>query len=241
MTISYHGKYFSGWQIQNDAITVQGELQKALSSLLKENIILTGSGRTDAGVHAIKQTANFKTSNKTLPLKAFVQGINPKLPLGVRILEAEETYPEFNARKSALSKTYRYQIYNAPIISPLIEDFYAHIKYKIDYEKMVSASEYFLGEHDFLGFTASKNSTKTTVRKIFDIKWEKDKNSIYFEVTGNGFLMKMVRNMVGTLLEIGAAKKEMELINIIFQNKDRKLAGATAPAKGLFLKEVKYG
>ncbi len=241
LTISYHGKYFSGWQVQNTGvITIQEEVEKAFSRLLNEDIKITGSGRTDAGVHAIAQIANFHTENDKIPLTAFVFGINRILPRGIAILNAKEVNNKFNARKSAKKKTYIYQIYNDKIISPLDDDFYYLFKYKLDFNKMKKASEYFIGEHDFASFAAAKNSTRTTIRTIYDIKWNTDDKKIFFEITGNGFLMKMVRNIIGTLIEIGNNKKSVNSINDILKSKNRDFAGATAPAKGLFLKEVFY-
>lgn len=240
LTISYHGKYFSGWQIQKDVTTIQEEIEKSLSKLLNEKIKITGSGRTDAGVHAIAQIANFNTKNDKIPLKAFVLGMNRYLAQGIAILDAQEIDLNFNARKSAKKKTYIYQIHKGKVISPLEEDFYYLFKYELDFDKMQEASNAFIGEHDFASFAAAKNSTKTTIRTIYDIKWTKTNNKIFFEITGNGFLMKMVRNIIGTLIEIGNNKKTVNCINKILEAKNRSFAGSTAPAKGLFLKEVFY-
>jgi len=241
LTISYHGKYFSGWQTQNSGvITIQEEIEKALSKLLNENIKIIGSGRTDAGVHAIAQIANFKTNNKQIPLTAFTCGLNKLLIKGIAVLKAEDIDIDFNSRKSAKKKTYIYQIYNDRIISPLDEDFYYLFKYNLDIKKMKDASKYFLGEHDFASFAAAKNSTNTTIRTIYDIKWKTENKKIFFEITGSGFLMKMVRNIIGTLIEIGNNKKNVDSIISILKSKNRNFAGATAPAKGLYLKEVFY-
>jgi len=240
LKISYHGKYFSGWQVQNDVVTIQNEIEKSLKKILKEDIKLTGSGRTDAGVHAIEQIANFHTKNHKIELKAFVLGLNSILKEGISIMDASEVDLEFNARKSAKRKTYLYQIHNNRVISALEEDFYYAPRYKLDLDRMKEAAKFFIGEHDFIAFAAAKNSTQTTVRTIYSIDWKTDGDKIYFEITGNGFLMKMVRNIMGTLLEIGNGKKEVDSIPSILESKNRSLAGATAAAKGLFLKEVIY-
>jgi len=240
LKISYHGKYFSGWQVQNDVVTIQDEIEKSLKKILKENIKLTGSGRTDTGVHAIEQIANFKTENNKMSTDAFVRALNSILKHGIKIMGAEEVDLEFNSRKSAKQKTYLYQIHNNRVISALEDDFYFSPKYKLDFERMKEASKYFIGEHDFIAFAAAKNSTKTTIRTIFSIDWRTDGDKIFFEITGNGFLMKMVRNIMGTLIEIGNNRKDVNCIPDIIKSKDRNLAGATAAAKGLFLKEVVY-
>jgi len=240
LTLSYHGKYFFGWQKQKDTPeTVQETLENSIKKFTGENIKITGSGRTDSGVHAIAQTANFFTTSK-LPLTAFIYGLNSILPKGVVILNAEEADENFNARKSAKKKTYLYKIYNDKIISPIDEEFYYLYKYKLNIEKMKKASEYLIGEHDFKAFAASQNSTQTTVRKIYDIKWKHEGKKICFEITGNGFLMKMVRNIAGTLIEIGNEKKNSEDIVFILNSRNRKNAGHTAPPQGLYLKEVFY-
>ena len=240
LIISYHGKYFSGWQVQKDVVTIQDEIEKSLSKILKEDIKLTGSGRTDAGVHAIAQVANFITKNDKIELKAFVLGLNSVLKEGISIMSAQEVALDFNSRKSAKNKTYIYQIHNNRVISALEEDFYFAPRYKLDLDKMKEASRYFIGEHDFKAFAAAKNSTQTTTRTIYSINWKEEGDKIYFEITGNGFLMKMVRNIVGTLIEIGNNKRDIDSIPKILSSKNRNLAGATAAAKGLFLKEVIY-
>ena len=240
LKISYHGKYFSGWQVQKDVVTIQDEIEKSLKKILKEDIKLTGSGRTDAGVHAIEQIANFKTKNDKMPVLAFIKALNSILKHGIKIMGAEEVDLDFNSRKSAKQKTYLYQIHNDRIISALEADFYFSPKYKLDIEKMKEASKHFIGEHDFIAFAAAKNSTKTTTRTIFSIDWKVDGDKVFFEITGNGFLMKMVRNIMGTLIEIGHNRKDVDSIPDIIKSKNRNLAGATAAAKGLFLKEVVY-
>jgi tRNA pseudouridine38-40 synthase len=155
-------------------------------------------------------------------------------------MDACEVDLEFDSRKSAKRKTYLYQIHNNRIISALEEDFYFSPRYKLDIDKMKDASKFFIGEHDFIAFAAAKNSSKTTVRTIYDIEWKENGEKIFFEITGSGFLMKMVRNIMGTLIEIGNNKRDVNSINDILKSKNRDLAGATAPANGLFLKEVFY-
>jgi len=239
LKISYHGKYFSGWQRQKELKTVESEIENALSKILNENVNIFGSGRTDSGVHAIEQIANFKTEKK-IPLNAFLYGLNSILVSGIRIQDVEEVDLNFHSRKSAKKKTYKYQIYNSNVSSPLYDDFYSWVKYPLNFQKMKEASKYFLGEHDFLSFAASKNSTKTTIRTIYDIDFQKNDKIIIFRITGNGFLMKMVRNIMGTLIEVGLGKYEPNIIPIILEKKDRKEAGKTASASGLFLEKVYY-
>ncbi len=239
LKISYHGKYFYGWQKQPTVKTVQGELEKALKKILKIDIHTDGSGRTDAGVHAIEQVANFKI-DKEIPNSAFLHGLNSILPKGVRVQEVEDVDLDFHSRKSSIKKTYKYQIYNSWVSSPLYDDFYHWVKYPLDLEKMKEATKFILGKHDFISFAAAKNSTKTTIRSIYNAKWEQNDKILTFTITGDGFLMKMVRNIVGTIIEVGLNRYEPNMIPIILNKKNRKYAGKTAPASGLFLKKVYY-
>lgn len=240
LDIAYNGKTFSGWQRQAEERTIQKELEDKLSTLLKEKVVVYASGRTDAGVHARNQVVNFKTDNEKIPKLAFLYGLNSILDENIKVNNVLEVNKDFHARKSAIKKTYFYQIYNYEIQSPFYKDFYCWIKEPLDVEKMNIASKYFLGEHDFTSFAASKNSTKTTVRNIYEASWTRDKNFLIFKITGNGFLMKMVRNIVGTLIDIGLGKYESNKVTEIINDKNRKSAGKTAPACGLFLDRVYY-
>lgn len=241
LTIQYNGSAFSGWQKQNNAITVQEVLEEKISKLLKHPISLEASGRTDAGVHAIAQTAHFQTNSdfdvQKLP-KAINHGLNPN----VSITKAQEKPSTFHARFSVKQKTYLYRTYASEIQLPLLESNFQRINPKVleNIEAMKKASTYLLGTHNFKAFCASATSVKTFERTIFDIKIKKSKNKIDFLVTGSGFLYNMVRIIVGTLLKVGEGKIKPEEIQDIIKSQNRKNAGKTMPAKALYLYKVKY-
>lgn len=241
LTIQYNGSAFSGWQKQNNAITVQEVLEEKISKLLKHPISLEASGRTDAGVHAIAQTAHFQTNSdfdvQKLP-KAINHGLNPN----VSIIKAQEKPSTFHARFSVKKKTYLYRTYASEIQLPLLESGFQRINPKAleNIEAMQKASTYLLGTHNFKAFCASATSVKTFERTIFDIKIKKSKNKIDFLVTGSGFLYNMVRIIVGTLLKVGEGKIKPEEIQDIIKSQNRKNAGKTMPAKALYLYKVKY-
>lgn len=243
LVISYHGKDYAGWQVQKNRKTVQGTIQDILSDFLKEPINLSGSGRTDSGVHALGQVAHFDMDNDKITGDCFRGILNYRLPESITILESSEVAPDFHARKSVIKKTYRYQIYhNHKVISPLYQDRFAHIRKALDLDLMIQGAQDLVGTHDFKAFAAAQNSTETTVRTIYNLTFlPEEDDQIIFEVTGNGFLMRMVRNIAGTLIEIGLGKRPVDSIPEIIKSRDRKNAGVTAPASGLLLKRVYYG
>lgn len=239
LIIEYDGKSFNGWQKQPTKLNIQGEIEKAIGEITGEEINLIASGRTDAGVHSLGQTANFKTESN-IPIEKFPIAINSKLKKSIVIKSAEEVDERFHSRYSVKSKRYRYTINNSQYGSAIYRDMEYHFPIKLDVEKMKDAAKYFEGEHDFKGFKASGTSSKSSVRKIFKVEVIEDGDRIYIELTGNGFLYNMVRIISGTLLDVGQSKIKPEDIPDIILSKDRMRAGKTLPAHGLCLMEVTY-
>lgn len=232
-------KSLIGWQKQPNKLNIQGEIEQAISSLTGEEIDLIGSGRTDAGVHALGQVANFKTNSK-IPIEKMAVAINSKLKKSIIIKKAEEVDERFHSRYNAKNKTYRYIINNSEYGSAIYRDLEYHFPIKLDVGKMKRAAKYFEGEHDFSGFKASGTSAKNSVRTIYKAEVKENGERILIELTGNGFLYNMVRIISGTLLEVGLGKIEADNIPDIIESKDRQNAGKTLPAHGLYLVEVKY-
>ena len=232
-------KSLIGWQKQPNKLNIQGEIEQAISSLTGEEIDLIGSGRTDAGVHALGQVANFKTNSK-IPIEKMAVAINSKLKKSIIIKKAEEVDERFHSRYNAKNKTYRYIINNSEYGSAIYRDLEYHFPIKLDVEKMKRAAKYFEGEHDFSGFKASGTSAKNSVRTIYKAEVKENGERILIELTGNGFLYNMVRIISGTLLEVGLGKIEADNIPDIIESKNRQNAGKTLPAHGLYLVEVKY-
>lgn len=240
LIIEYDGKSFNGWQKQPNKLNIQGEIERAIGELTGEEINLIASGRTDAGVHSFGQTANFKTENETISTEKFPIAINSKLKKSIVIKSAEEVDERFHSRYSVKSKTYRYVINNSPNGTAIYRDLEYHFPIKLNVEKMKEAAKYFEGEHDFKGFKASGTSSKSSVRTIYKAKVEQVGDRINIELTGNGFLYNMVRIISGTLLDVGLEKIKPEEISDIIDSKDRKRAGRTLPAHGLYLVQVEY-
>lgn len=237
--IKYLGKNYHGWQKQFGEKTIQGEIEKAAEKVFKQKIDLIGSGRTDAGVHALGQTANFKIKNN-IPEEKVLYALNSNLPKDIRVVDSREVDMEFHSRYNAIGKTYQYNIYNSRIIDPFRKDTSYFIPYKLDIDKILRSKDYFIGEHDFQAFMAAGSSVQSTVRKIFKINMTSKDNLISFNITGNGFLYNMVRIIIGTLIDVGRGKIEENTIENIILSRDRKFAGHTAKAEGLFLKKVYY-
>ena len=239
LIIEYDGKGFNGWQKQPDRLNIQGEIEKAIEEITGEKVDLTASGRTDAGVHSLGQTANFKTDSK-IPTEKFAKAINSRLKKSIVIKSAEEVDEKFHSRYSVKSKTYRYIINNSENGTAIYRGLEYHVPMKLDYEKMNEAIKYFIGEHDFKAFKASGTSSKSSVRKILDGSVRKEGERVIIEVTGTGFLYNMVRIISGTLLDVGLGKIKPEDIPSIIEAKDRTKAGKTLPAHGLYLLQVNY-
>jgi tRNA pseudouridine38-40 synthase len=239
LTIEYDGREFNGWQKQPNKLNIQGTIEQAIKSITGEEIELNASGRTDAGVHALNQVANFKT-NSQIPIEKFAIAINSKLKKSIVIKSAEEVDERFHSRLNCKRKTYRYVINNSIIGSAIYRNLETHIPQKLDVEKMKQAIKYFEGEHNFKAFKASGTSSKSSVRKIYEAKIYENGEKIYIELTGNGFLYNMVRIIAGTLVEVGLGKiNPKDITNIIKEGK-REKAGKTLPPNGLYLVRVMY-
>lgn len=239
LTIEYDGKGFNGWQKQPNKLNIQGEIERAIYNITKEEVDLIGSGRTDAGVHALGQVANFKT-NSEISIEKLPLAINSQLKNSIVIKEAEEVDERFHSRYNAKHKTYRYIINNSKCGTAIYRNLEYSYPFKLDVEKMKQASKYFEGEHDFKAFKSSGTSSKNSVRTIYKAIVKQEGEKIIIELTGNGFLYNMVRIISGTLLDVGLGKIQPEEIPEMIESKDRQRAGKTLPAHGLYLVEVKY-
>ena len=227
LTISYDGANFFGWQKQNEETrTVQGELEKAIEIISGEHCEVYGSGRTDAGVHAL--------------ISRLADVLNNLLPGDIAITNVEEVAPSFHARFSIKKKCYRYVINASKIKDPFLASRMAFVKYPLDEEKMLKAASLIEGEHDFQGFCSAATCTDDFVRKVYSIKITKEDELYYFDVEGNGFLYNMVRIIVGTLVDVGRGKLSLESVKEALEFGDRSKAGVTMPAGGLYLKYTKY-
>lgn len=239
LTIQYDGTNYSGWQKQKNAQTIQEQIEKAINKVTGENVNLIGSGRTDTGVHAKGQVANFIT-NSSIPGDRFKYALNTKLPDDISIVESMEVPDEFHSRFDALGKEYKYIIYNKKIRNPLYRNFTYHVNYNLDLATMENALDYFLGTHDFSAFMPIKNDVHSAIKTIYDISLYKKNDFIFFSIKGNAFLHNMIRIIVGTLIDVGNKKIQAKSIPFIIKSRDRKIAGHTASAQGLYLEEVYY-
>ena len=240
LLIEYDGTNYLGWQVQAKGLTIQGVIEEKLTLLTGEKIGLIGSGRTDAGVHALGQVAGFKTKSR-METRTLRKALNSLLPSDIVIQEVDEVEEDFHARKNPKSKVYEYRILNREVRSPFHRVYAWHIPQRLNFKEMERASRMLIGEHDFSCFRSVGTPTKTAVRKIFRAEWKRNREGFFlFEIEGNGFLKQMVRAIVGTLVEVGKGRVSLEGFREILELKDRSKAGPTAPARGLFLKEVKY-
>ena len=243
--LAYDGSEFSGWQVQPERATIQGTLASAIGRITGEKVLPQGSGRTDAGVHALAQVATFVTMSP-IPTENLVKALNDILPASIRVLEAGEVAADFHARKSVKAKTYRYRVYRGAICPPFLARYVWHYPYPLDEGAMQQAAGFVVGEHDFTSFAAvdpesgREEEPVSNVRKIFSSSWSCDGAELVYQVSGNGFLHHMVRNLVGTFLLAGKGTLTPADVFGILQARNRSLAGATAPASGLFLVDVKY-
>ena len=238
--VSYDGTEYCGWQVQNNGLSVQKVIEEAIEQLTGEKVTVTGSGRTDAGVHAEGQVIDFAVQKATIPPENYARALNTLLPRDVRVLQSRLVKDDFNARKSAKRKTYCYSFYVSKTEKPLKERYALRIDSDPDLTAIEKAIEVVVGEHDFACFNASGGGAKTTVRKIYDAKFVKNGDGYDFFVTGNGFLYNMVRTLAGTLLEIGFGKMDDKKLAEIIEKKDRSSCGRTLLAKGLRLVKVEY-
>lgn len=246
LTIAFDGTDFSGWQKQLNAPTIQGELEKALGTITNNVVVLHGAGRTDAGVHALGMVASFQTTS-SISLAQLQKGSNAILSPAIRILEMENVGADFHARFSASSKTYLYHIETDTIQSPISRLYAVHIPQHLSTTAMGQCLDILTGNHDFASFEASGSRDKSittgrgSIRTLQEATLtETGNNTLQFVFSGDGFLRHMVRNIVGTVLEVGKGRKTVEDFKKILDAKDRSVASATAPAHGLFLKNVHY-
>lgn len=246
LTISYDGTNYQGWQIQQKKPkdlgkekTIQGIIEKVLGEILQEEARVIGAGRTDAGVHALAQVANFKTGSN-MPTITIGRALNALLPKDIVVTDVQETRPDFNARFDALYKTYRYQILNRRCASAFNRFYQHHIPYKLNLKLMKQETRALVGKHDFRSFQASDKKERSSVRTIKRISIKEDDHLVNIDIEADGFLYNMVRNIVGTLIEIGRGRFAAGSMKKILKAKERRLAGPTAPAKGLCLIGVRY-
>src|SRR5579863_7461279 len=253
LILSYDGAEFSGWQVQPDAVTVQGTLASAIGRITGEKVLPQGSGRTDAGVHALGQVVTFVTESP-VPTENFLKALNDILPATVRVLEVSEAPADFHARHSARAKTYRYRIFRGTVCPPFLARYVWHYPYPLDEAAMEKSSDFVIGEHDFTSFAAvdpdkSRDRGKTengaenpplNVRRIFSSVWLRTGDELIYTMRGSGFLHHMVRNLVGTFILVGRGTLQPEDMKRILEARNRSAAGATAPAEGLYLVSVEY-
>ena len=249
LTLAYDGSEFSGWQVQPERRTVQGELQEGLARITGERHLPQGSGRTDAGVHALAQVATWATDSP-IPSTNLVTALNDVLPPSIRVLRVEEAPPDLHARKSARAKTYQYRIYRRDICPPFLARYVYHHPYPLDEPAMIEAAAAVVGEHDFTSFAAvdpdrhqrvvDADEETSNVRTVFSSSWAREGDELVYRVRGNGFLHHMVRNLVGTFLLVGKGTLMRDDVLRILEEKNRSAAGATAPAEGLYLVSVEY-
>ncbi|HZW48828.1 MAG TPA: tRNA pseudouridine(38-40) synthase TruA [Bacillota bacterium] len=240
LTISYDGEHFRGWQrLGNGENTIQGKIENALSVLLGYPIEIVGASRTDAGVHALAQTANFKAM-EDLSADEIRHFLNHYLPKAISITAVEEVSERFHSRYNAKAKTYLYKIWNETYSNPFMRFYSMQVEKKLDLNKMKKSCQYFLGEHDFTAYSNAKSNNKDKIRTIYSLELEKKDGFLQIRICGDGFLYNMVRKIVGTLIEIGLGEKEAEEIPLILLSTERILTGIMAEAEGLYLEKIAY-
>ena len=259
ITLAYDGTNYVGWQRQAAGTSVQGVIEDALRELDGREVVLHGAGRTDAGVHALGQVASCAL-DRAIEAGVLLRALNARLPPDIRVVSAAEVASDFHARFRATAKTYRYRIYNAPVMSPLERHYAWHVFGALDVEAMDAAARLIEGRHDFAAFRSSSGTTRTTERTVtrsrvtrtslstlsrvedtLEVPGVRGGDMIIYEVTGDGFLRHMVRAMTGTLVEIGRGRWPVEEMRAVLDSRDRGRAGPTAPGCGLFLVGVEYG
>jgi tRNA pseudouridine38-40 synthase len=257
LTVAYDGSDFHGWQVQPGLVTVQGTLSEVIGRTTGEKVLPQGSGRTDAGVHALGQVVTFQTASP-IPLENLQVVLNDRLPPSIRVLRIEQVADDFHARHSAKRKNYQYRIYRGAIVPPFLHRYVTHHPYPLDEAAMQEAAANVIGEYDFTSFAASDPDRSarisdeaeldggvmvkhtTNIRTIYESRFERKSDELVYTVCGNGFLHHMVRNLVGTFLLVGKGTLKPPDIGRILDAKDRSAAGATAPASGLYLVKVEY-
>lgn len=239
LTIAYDGTRYAGWQVQKNAVSVQEIIEKALAQITGAKVSVRGSGRTDAGVHARAQVATCKTAS-SIGLDRLQMALNTTLPKDVVITAVDEVPLDFNAQLDARGKTYRYTIVNNNFVDPFSRLYAAKVFYRLDLARMRRAARLMEGRHDFRAFQAQDRTEKDAVRTVRDIRIARSGDRITIDIEANGFVYNMVRNMVGTLVEIGRGRFSVERVGELFRTRDRKLCGPAMPARGLCLEKVTY-
>jgi tRNA pseudouridine38-40 synthase len=261
LILSYDGSEYAGWQVQPGLATIQGTLASAIGRLTRENVLPQGSGRTDAGVHALAQVASFATASP-IPIDNWVKALNDILPASIRVLEVGEAAADFHARKSARAKTYRYRMYRGAVCPPFLARYVWHYPFPLQENEMAAAAALVVGEHDFTSFAAVDperverteednhrghggpqgkiGDEPINMRAIFSSTWAREGSELIYTVRGSGFLHHMVRNLVGTFLLVGKGTLTPEDFRRILAARNRSVAGPTAPASGLYLVNVEY-
>lgn len=259
LILAYDGSEFAGWQVQPGRATIQGTLASAIGRLTCENVLPQGSGRTDAGVHALAQVATFQTASQ-IPTENWIKALNDILPASIRVLDVGEAAPDFHARKSARAKTYRYRMYRGAICPPFLARYVWHYPFPLEEIAMAQCAGLVVGEHDFTSFAAvdpervervaagetpsrgerGEKAQGSNVRTIFSSAWTREGDDLTYTVRGSGFLHHMVRNLVGTFLLAGKGTLTRGDFDAILAARNRSAAGPTAPASGLYLVDVEY-
>jgi tRNA pseudouridine38-40 synthase len=248
VVLAYDGTEFHGWQVQPDRATVQGELRDALARITEEVVLPQGSGRTDAGVHALGQVASFALT-APIPEENLLRALNRTLPAAIRVLSAARANSDFHARHSAVAKTYEYRVFRGEICPPWLARYVYAFNAPLDVNAMQRAADRVCGEHDFTSFAATdpdrvernSDSPPDHTRCLHASQWVQESELLLYRVSGNGFLHHMVRNLVGTFLEVGRGNVDESKIPQILASRSRQSAGPTSPARGLFLVHVEYG
>lgn len=240
LVIQYDGGRYKGWQrLGNGENTIQGKIENVISEMVGKEIEIIGSSRTDAGVHAFEQVANFKIK-ENIPELEIRSYLNRYLPRDISIKEVSIESDRFHSRYNTSAKTYIYKIWNEEYTNPFMRKYSMHVEEKLDLKKMKAAAEYFLGEHDFTAFSNAKSKKKSMVREIYSIDFEKIDGFIQIRISGNGFLYNMVRKIVGTLIEVGAGRLQAENILKIIELKDRAQVSNLADPGGLYLEKIEF-
>ena len=238
-TLKYIGTRYAGWQIQKNQTTIQGQLRDALSTFAGQPVSVIGAGRTDSGVHAMAQVAHFTLAQPT-SRKKLIRALNGILPWDIRIMSLSRVSASFHAQKDAIRKRYEYQLYNGPTLSPFLHDLVLHVRHPLDLRAMQEAAQQLCDTHDFTGFAAAATQVKSRTRQVYLSQIQKRGYHVTYRVEANGFLHHMVRNIVGTLLQIGSGKRPVSDIQKILTSRNRRMAGPTAPAQGLYMMKTWY-
>ena len=245
LTLAYDGTEFAGWQVQPQHSTIQGALADAIARITGERLLPQGSGRTDAGVHALAQVASFAIESP-IPAENLLVALNHTLPASIRAIRIEEAAPDFHARHSAKAKSYEYRIFRASICPPFVARYVHHHPFPLDEDAMLRAASFLIGKHDFTSFAAvdpergKDGEEPDNMRTIYSSEWQREGDLLIYHVRGNGFLHHMVRNLVGTFLLVGKAGIKPDSIPALLAARSRSETGPTAPASGLFLVSVEY-